>query len=88
MTDNTSALPPVDKPEHYEQLLAAITPEIHAQLRRAIELGKWPNGDRLSPEQLEHSLQAVIAWEAQHLPEQDRIGYIDRSKLSTDTCPD
>lgn len=76
------------KPESYQQLLASITPEVHRQLRQAIELGKWPNGDRLTEAQREHCLQAVITWEQQNLPEEERIGYIDRSGLKTQHCPD
>ncbi len=73
---------PLDKvPESFEELLAAITPEIHANLKRAIELGRWENGDRLSPEQVELCLQAVIAYDEIHKSEEERIGYLDRTKL-------
>lgn len=72
---------PPDRPDSYHDLLERITPEIHQQLRRAIELGKWPDGGRLSPEQLERCLEAVIAWEQNNLPEEERTGYIDRSGL-------
>ncbi|WP_372750102.1 DUF1315 family protein, partial [Litorivivens sp.] len=30
-------------------MLKAMTPEIHAALKRAVEIGKWPDGRRLSP---------------------------------------
>lgn len=77
-----------DKPQSFDQLLAAVTPEIHQQLRTAIELGKWPNGDRLTEAQREDSLQLVIAWEARHLPETERVGYIDRTNLRKTHCDD
>lgn len=76
----------IENYDSYEALLHAITPEVHEQLRRAIELGKWPNGDRLTSEQREHCLQAVIAWEAKHLPEEERVGYIDRTNLRKQHC--
>lgn len=63
-----------------EQVLAALTPEIVASFRTAIEIGKWPNGQPLTKEQLEICMQAVVAWEHQHLPEDQRTGYIDRGK--------
>lgn len=65
---------------NFEEMIGAITPEIHASLKRAVELGKWPNGQRLSQEQRETSMRAVIAYEAKHLPEEERTGYIDRTK--------
>ena len=72
---------PLEKPASYEALLEQITPEIHQQLRRATELGKWPDGQRLTPEQIERCLEAVIVWEQRNLPEEERTGYIDRSGL-------
>lgn len=69
------------KPATFDDLLAGMTPEIHQSLKLAVELGKWPNGDRLSPEQVELCLQAVIAWDIKHLPETERVAYIDRSGL-------
>lgn len=63
-----------------ETALAALTPEIYANLKRAIEIGKWADGRRLTAEQLENSMQLVIAWELKHLPDEQRTGYIDRGK--------
>ena len=76
------------KPESFEQLLASVTPDIHQQLRTAIELGRWPNGERLTAEQKENSLQLVIDWKALHLPEEERVGYIDRTNLRKSQCDD
>jgi uncharacterized protein YeaC (DUF1315 family) len=71
----------------FTQLIGAITPEIHASLKRAVEIGRWPDGRRLTPEQRELSLQAIIAYEAIHLDERDRVGYIDRgSKAEGEVC--
>jgi uncharacterized protein YeaC (DUF1315 family) len=70
-------------------MLAALNPEVVANLRTAVELGKWPNGERLSREQRETCMQAVLAWEVKHLPEHQRTGYIDRgSKQEGETCGD
>jgi len=63
----------------YEQLIASLTPDVVTRLRRGIETGRWPDGRALTPEQREHSLAAVLAWEQRHLPEEERTGYIDRS---------
>lgn len=61
---------------NFEQLLDSIDPSIYQNLKRAIELGKWPDGRALSKEQRELCLQAVIAYEVKHLPEDQRTGYI------------
>jgi uncharacterized protein YeaC (DUF1315 family) len=38
-------------------------------------------------EQRELCMQAVIAWEARHLPPEDRVGHIDRgSKAVGEVC--
>ncbi len=75
-----------NKPATFDELLAGMTPEIHENLKLAIELGKWPNGDRLSPQQVELCLQAVIAWDIRHLPETERVAYIDRTRLQKTDC--
>lgn len=61
-----------------EQMLAVLDENIVARLRTAVEIGKWPNGVALTKEQRQISLQAVIAWETQNLPEKERTGYIDK----------
>lgn len=34
-----------------KDLIAAMTPEIYQRLVQAVELGKWPDGAALTPEQ-------------------------------------
>ena len=53
-----------------------ITPEIYESLKLAVEIGKWPDGRKLTQEQKELSLQAMIAWEMNNLPEEERTGYM------------
>lgn len=60
-----------------QQLLSSLTPDIYQNLKRAVELGKWPDGNRLSREQRELCMQAVIAYEHQHLPPEEQTGYIE-----------
>ena len=47
-----------------EQLVAAMTPEIYENLKKAVETGKWPDGRALNEEQKENSLQAVLLYQA------------------------
>jgi uncharacterized protein YeaC (DUF1315 family) len=53
-----------------------------------VELGKWENGERLTPVQVEHCLQAIIAWDHLHLPEEARVAFIDRGGLRKSQCDD
>jgi len=64
----------------FEKMIEAMTPEVYQSLKRAVELGKWPNGERLSQEQRETCMRAVIAYDTTKLPEQERTGFIDRTK--------
>ena len=61
---------------NYQDLLNAITPEVYESLKRAVELGKWPDGRVLTAEQRQHSMEAVIAYEHKHLPPEQHTGYI------------
>ncbi len=72
----------------YMQLLGSITPEVYQNLCRAVELGKWPNGELLTREQKEQSLQAIIAYDQRNHSEKQRVGYIDRGTKAGDTCDD
>lgn len=60
----------------FQQMLDNITPEIYQSLKRAIELGKWPDGKLATKEQKQMCMQAVIAYETKHLPEDQHTGYI------------
>ncbi len=61
----------------FEELLKSMTPEMHAAMKQAVELGKWPDGRRLSKEDKETCLQAVIAYDHQQdIPTEERVGYI------------
>ena len=53
-----------------------ITPEIYQNLKLAVEIGKWPDGRKLSLEQKELCLQAMIAYELKHLPEDQHTGFM------------
>jgi len=65
----------------FEETAKRIDPEIYARFKKALELGKWPDGRPLTPEQKEICLQAVMIYEAgRGVPEVERVGYIDRSR--------
>lgn len=49
-----------------DQIVNSMTAEIYQRLATAVELGKWPDGVALTPEQKENSLQLVMMWQARH----------------------
>lgn len=77
-----------ETPDSLQALLASITPEVHSKLKRAVELGRWENGERLTQEQRDLCLQAVIAYDEMNLNMEEKVGYIDRSKLEKQHCGD
>lgn len=63
-----------------QELLDNLTPDMYQQLKQSVELGKWPTGGALTAEQRSLCMQAVIAYEQKHLPENQRSGYIPPKK--------
>ncbi|WP_367108619.1 YeaC family protein [uncultured Psychrobacter sp.] len=61
-----------------QTILSSLTPEIVDKFREAIELGKWPDGRKLTAEQRETCMQAVMIWEHEHLPPSERTGFIHK----------
>jgi uncharacterized protein YeaC (DUF1315 family) len=73
---------------HIEDVLKIMTPDLYQRFKRAIELGKWPDGTRLSQEQLATCMQSVIAYELQNLPPEKRTGYVPPKATACDTDAD
>lgn len=66
-----------------------MTPAIHQSLKTALELGKWPDGRLLTEQEREASLQAVIVYEYENVPESERVGFMPakcQSKAEEDTA--
>ena len=69
-------------------MIEAMTPEVYQSLRRAVELGKWPDGRPVTREQREHAMQAIIAGGETHLEATERVGYIDKGHKAGEACDD
>ncbi|CAD5109778.1 YeaC family protein [Zestomonas carbonaria] len=69
------------------EMIENITPEIYESLKLAVEIGKWSDGRKLTQEQKELSLQALIAWEIKNLPEDQRIGYMGSQECGSKSEP-
>ncbi|HFZ8995977.1 TPA: YeaC family protein [Citrobacter freundii] len=51
---------------NFDDVIGSMTPEVYQRLATAVELGKWPDGVALTPEQKENCLQLVMLWQARH----------------------
>ncbi|QFU22901.1 DUF1315 family protein [Shewanella eurypsychrophilus] len=47
--------------------------EVYERLLSGVELGKWEDGTRLSPEQVESTMQLVMLYQARHLQQTDHL---------------
>lgn len=63
------------RPESLAELIDNISPAIYDSLKSAIELRKWSDGSRLSSDQVDQCMQALILYEAENLPQQQRTGF-------------
>jgi uncharacterized protein len=63
------------RPATIEQLIDEMTSDVYESLKLAVEIGKWGDGERLNEQQIDFCMQAIILYEAKHLPKQDRIGF-------------
>lgn len=70
--------------DEFRQLVDQLTPEVYENMKRAVETGRWPDGRAVSAEQREICIQAVITWEAAHLPESERSGYMPPKGCKSD----
>ncbi len=70
----------------YADLVKQLTPELHRAFKRALELGRWPDGKQVTAAQREHCMHAVIAYDEHSLPPQQRVGFIDRGNKQGEQC--
>lgn len=64
------------KLDSVKELLTSMSPEIYLELKNAVALGRWANGDKLSADQKELCLQAVIAYDQLFHPPEQRVGFV------------
>lgn len=63
-------------PSEFHRIVRNLTADTCLALRRAVEIGRWPDGRELTDEQRRLCMEAVLTWEMEHLPEHERTGYI------------
>ncbi|MGO2242679.1 MAG: YeaC family protein [Halomonas sp.] len=63
----------------FDKMINQMTPAIYESLKQAVSLRKWPDGRRLTPEQTELCLEAVMRYESENnVPEESRVGYLEQ----------
>lgn len=72
----------------FAETAAQLPRDVIDRMREAVELGRWPDGQALTPEQKQTSLEAVLTWEAAHLPPEQRTGHIDRAECGPGAATD
>ena len=61
---------------NFAEIASTINAEVYESFKLAVEIGKWPDGRKLTAEQKELCLQAMIAYELKNLPEDQHTGYM------------
>ncbi|SHF41531.1 hypothetical protein SAMN02745148_02570 [Modicisalibacter ilicicola DSM 19980] len=70
----------------FERMIRQMTPSVYESFKQAVALGKWPDGRRLTAEQTELCLEAVMRYEIEHgVPEHERVGYLGASGCGSAT---
>ena len=78
----------LNRPGSIEQLVEGMSADVVDSLRLAVEIGKWADGKRLDAQQVELCMQAIILYEAKHLPEQERVGFDLSASCKSKASPD
>lgn len=78
----------IQRPESIEQLIDEMNSDVYGSLKLAVELGKWGDGARLNAQQIDFCMQAIILYEAKHLPEQDRVGFDLSASCQSKAAPE
>ena len=72
----------------FDKMVAQMTPAMYDSFKQAIALRKWPDGRRLTQEQTELCLEAVMKYEIAHgVPEHERVGHLDRVSCGSGDDP-
>ena len=70
----------------YLETIKAMGRDVYDNMVAAVQTGRWPDGRRVTGEQREHCMKAIIAWGELNLAAEERIGYIDKGHKAGDSC--
>lgn len=73
-----------------EDIIDQVTPEIYQELQQVVATGKWLDGRKLTTEQAQLTLQAIIAYEDRYVDENHRTGviHIDKNNACSNKLED
>ncbi|MCL5255099.1 MAG: DUF1315 family protein [Gammaproteobacteria bacterium] len=57
----------------YDDVVKAMSPEIYERMVQAVETGRWPDGQKLTPEQLENAMELVMVYQARRLQQDEHF---------------
>lgn len=57
----------------FDDLIDSMNRDTYDRLVQAVETGRWPDGNKLSEEQLENSLQLVMAYQSRYIPSDQHL---------------
>lgn len=64
-----------------EQLVANMSDALYERLKSAVETGRWPDGQPLTPQQKEDSLSLVMMYQAKYMDQTDPFAIGKGGKL-------
>ena len=70
----------------YREQIQSMSIETYESLKRAVEVGRWPDGRPVTLQQRQNAMQAIIAWGQLHLPLEQQLGHIDKAEKEGDQC--
>ena len=60
----------------FNKFVQSISPDMAESMKLAVETGRWPDGRKLTEEERETTLQAIIAYDFREKKTEDRVGYV------------
>ena len=70
-----------------QALVSGMTPEIYQNLKKAVETGRWPDGNVVTSEQRANALQGVIAYEQLNMKDEEKTGFMPQVPGACGTEP-
>ncbi|MCK7458608.1 YeaC family protein [Idiomarina aminovorans] len=69
----------------FDDLIESMNQDVYERLVQAVETGKWPDGNRLSHEQRENSIQLVMAYQARYVSSDEAFTINANGEIVTKT---